>query len=534
MRIAIVGGSGFIGRALTKRLHRAGHEGVIFSRHKPALEAELGERFSWRHLDATKTIEPKLLEGFDAAVNLVGIKLASSSQSFEDAHVLAVERLLRAASDAELPHFVHVSVAGAGGHRSKEAPSSNPYRRSKATGEALVETWAGDWTVLRPAVVYGVGDDMLAKLVPLIVQSPVFPAPRGGQACVQAVHVEDLCETIVRCVEHRDACRKLRFDVVPEERTSLEELVSRVSTALGLRTRCVAMPGLPQRIAAAAMERVMKDPLITRSQLDLLGRGISGSARELEQALNFVPRNASMEVFRDLLETNPIPAADGWSLRLDGGPAARERRAEVERAVPMLALTIFVLLVVHTVAALALRHPWIRVGVLDLLVLVGGLGLAQWPLRTLFRAPRPASALGVGLALAALMWGCGAGVHELLVTRSAEYASGVATILAWHNLAPLALTLALIVLTVCCEELAWRGAVAIPLAHRWGPWTGWLIATLLYALAHLFVGPPVLVLAALGAGALWTWMAISRGGLLAAVVCHLFWDLLVFWLAPYS
>ena len=106
--------------------------------------------------------------------------------------------------------------------------------------------------------------------------------------------------------------------------------------------------------------------------------------------------------------------------------------------------------------------------------------------------------------------------------------------MAWRELAAPALTVALTALTVICEELAWRGAVAIPLAHRWGPWTGWLTATVLYALAHLFVGPPILGLAALGAGALWTWLAISRGGLLGALVCHLFWDLLVFWLAPYG
>ena len=47
-------------------------------------------------------------------------------------------------------------------------------------------------------------------------------------------------------------------------------------------------------------------------------------------------------------------------------------------------------------------------------------------------------------------------------------------------------------------------------------------------------GPPVLMLAALGAGGLWTAIALWRGNLLAATVCHLVWDFLVFWLAPYA
>jgi membrane protease YdiL (CAAX protease family) len=411
---------------------------------------------------------------------------------------------------------------------------ANPYRRSKARGEQLVLEWEGAWTVLRPCVVYGPGDDMLSKLVPLIVQSPVFPAPRGGRSIVQAVHVEDLCEAIRRCLEQPDACHRQSFDVVPRESTTLRELVAHLSSALGLKTWCIPAPGLPQRLAAAAMERTMRDPLITRSQLDLLGRGIGGDPAPLRAALGLELREASPVNFASVLDDSSPPLDSDWSLRLDGGPSARRKRAKLHARLPPVAPTALALVVLHTLFALTIANPWWRVAALDALIVVVGLALLRWPVRELFRDAKPALALLAGTALAALMWVGGAAVESGLRSLAPALAGGVTQVLAWQQLAPLAITLPLIAATVLCEELAFRGALAIPLAHRVGPLRAWILSTLVYAAAHLFVGPPVLALAALAAGTLWTWLAINRGNLLAAFVCHLGWDLLVFWLAPYA
>ena len=45
--------------------------------------------------------------------------------------------------------------------------------------------------------------------------------------------------------------------------------------------------------------------------------------------------------------------------------------------------------------------------------------------------------------------------------------------------------------------------------------------------------PPVLAGAALGCGFVWSFLAIRTNGLWAPLVCHLVWDLLVMFVAPY-
>jgi membrane protease YdiL (CAAX protease family) len=84
---------------------------------------------------------------------------------------------------------------------------------------------------------------------------------------------------------------------------------------------------------------------------------------------------------------------------------------------------------------------------------------------------------------------------------------------------------------VVAEELIWRGFILTELSERFGPRRGWLLATLLYALAAVptiylqrdpAAGPnPLLVLAAFGCGLIWTFMAGRFGRLGPSTVAHL-------------
>lgn len=92
------------------------------------------------------------------------------------------------------------------------------------------------------------------------------------------------------------------------------------------------------------------------------------------------------------------------------------------------------------------------------------------------------------------------------------------------------LTSALVAIVVC-EELIWRGMVLDELSERFGNRRAFVLATLLYALAALptayllrdaVAGPnPLLVLAALGCGLVWTFLAGRCGRLLPSTVSHL-------------
>ena len=80
------------------------------------------------------------------------------------------------------------------------------------------------------------------------------------------------------------------------------------------------------------------------------------------------------------------------------------------------------------------------------------------------------------------------------------------------------------------EEIFWRGAVALPLAGRFGPGTGIILGGALFAAAHIVAGPPLLWIAAFVAGLFWARMAVRSDELVSPLVAHLLFDLsVVFW-----
>ncbi|MHA0857194.1 TIGR01777 family oxidoreductase [Paenibacillus sp. CMAA1364] len=75
MKIAICGGTGFIGTALQEYWLHAGHHLLIITRKKPALDATAHAQIEYITWDQTDH-QPELLENLDALVNLAGASLS--------------------------------------------------------------------------------------------------------------------------------------------------------------------------------------------------------------------------------------------------------------------------------------------------------------------------------------------------------------------------------------------------------------------------------------------------------------------------
>ena len=82
------------------------------------------------------------------------------------------------------------------------------------------------------------------------------------------------------------------------------------------------------------------------------------------------------------------------------------------------------------------------------------------------------------------------------------------------------------------EELFWRGVLQHHLMEKFGPYPGYLLATLLYALVHVLTGNFMLIMAALVAGIFWGWMYLRFRSIAANVVSHVVWDIAIFLVLP--
>src|ERR1700751_3941819 len=135
--ITVIGGSGFIGRHAVRVLARDGWR-IKAAIRRPDLAGHLQPMgvVGQIHPVQTNLRFPEsirqALTGADAAVNLVGILFKSGAQTFKNIHVEGARNAARAAREAGIKTFIHVSALGASPN------SKGRYGRTKAAGEAAV------------------------------------------------------------------------------------------------------------------------------------------------------------------------------------------------------------------------------------------------------------------------------------------------------------------------------------------------------------------------------------------------------------
>jgi uncharacterized protein YbjT (DUF2867 family)/membrane protease YdiL (CAAX protease family) len=518
MRIAVAGGSGFVGRHVVEALRARGHAVLVLARGRRG--TPLGAELVVCDL-AHDPVPAERLHGCDAVVNLAGIKREAGPQTFDAVHVQATRRLLAACAEAEVRRFVHVSVV------CSRPDARSPYHDTKWRAEEAVRASGLDFTILKPAVIYGPGDDMVTHLVRMIRFASLFPVVGRGDSILQPVDVRDVAEAVAAALD-RPRSIGGTYDVVGPERHSLAEVVRTVAAGTGLGVHVVPTPIALQRLAVRVMDAALPNPLSTPAQLQMLVDGLYGDTKPARRDLGLVPRPFTVDAVRALEPR--IGTLFGLSLRLaprrsDAEWLARRREAFA----PAVALAVLAL-VVQAVLGLVVPNVWYRMAAGAVILSAVALTRVKVGWRELFRPTLRHVARGATGAV--VLYAAGAAVAHLL-TASPALAAQMAELYGWKQAVPGALALPLLLLIVLGEEVVWRAAVTLPLAARLGPWVGTLAGAAAFAAAHLPMGVPLLLLAALGAGAFWGALAIKARSVVPALVSHVLWDLAVLFWLPY-
>jgi hypothetical protein len=142
--------------------------------------------------------------------------------------------------------------------------------------------------------------------------------------------------------------------------------------------------------------------------------------------------------------------------------------------------------------------------------------------------------LAIGPAAAAILYGLGWAGFSILGILLPQLQQQTADIYAWKDqVRPLFAILLLVFIIIPGEEILWRGAVTVPLAAAFGPIAGSVLGGAIFAIGHIATGSLLLVMAALAMGTFWGLMTLRWRSLLPAYLCHLLWDLVVLFVAPY-
>src|SRR5437588_10723303 len=199
-RAAILGGAGFIGRYVVKRLAERGDVLTVGGRTATGakylkLKGDVGQVGLINISIADEALLPAFVANNDIVVNLVGILQESGRQRFDLAHHVGPARLARVAREAGVERFIHISAIGA------DPRSTSAYARTKAAGEEAVRDAFPTATILRPSIVFGPEDQFFNRFAALAMASPVLPLIGGGETRFQPVYVGNVADAVMRCLD---------------------------------------------------------------------------------------------------------------------------------------------------------------------------------------------------------------------------------------------------------------------------------------------------------------------------------------------
>lgn len=270
MKIAITGGTGFVGRHLARALAAQGHEVVLISRGHDSRDATIRELAGARFEPiGTGSVEDltRAFQGCDAVAHCAGINREIGEQTYQRVHVEGTRAVVEAAKRAGVAKIALLSFI-----RARPACGS-PYHESKWEAEQIVRASGLDFTILKPGMIYGRGDHMLDHLSHTLHSIPLFATVGLRQKAIRPVAVEDVVRVLVACLVEGRLPRQTVMVVGPQK-MRLSDAVRRVARLTHRPVLVFPFPVIGHKILAGLFERFMPVPLISAAQVFMLSENI--------------------------------------------------------------------------------------------------------------------------------------------------------------------------------------------------------------------------------------------------------------------
>lgn len=241
MKLAITGGTGFVGSHLIDVALAAGHEVKALTRrdrpprdHLEWISGDLGDRSALE----------QLVDDAEAVIHAAGVISGRTAAEFETGNVAGTLAMLAAATAGGVRRFVYVSSLAA------REPNLSLYGASKERAEELVHGSGLDWVIVRPPAVYGPGDKETLELFRMAKLGVMLMPPKGR---VSVIHVDDLSRLLVELTDHSAPSHILiEEDDGKRGGWTHREFARALGKAVGTKPVIVSSPGLLLRIAARA------------------------------------------------------------------------------------------------------------------------------------------------------------------------------------------------------------------------------------------------------------------------------------------
>ncbi|MEX0280223.1 MAG: complex I NDUFA9 subunit family protein [Arenibacterium sp.] len=286
--VTIYGGSGFVGRYIARRMAKQGWR-VRIAVRRP------NEAMFVKPYGVVGQVEPVLCNirddasvaqvmlGADAVVNCVGILSENGRNRFDTVQAEGAGRVARIAAEQGVESLVHISAIGA------DAESKSNYARSKAEGEAAIQSHFPAAVILRPSIIFGAEDEFFNRFASMATLSPVIPLVGAGTR-FQPVYVDDVARAAE--IALTKGCDAGVYELGGAEVASFRQLITQMLAIIRRRRVVIGLPFWIGRIMAFSFDMLQatsgglfSNSVLTRDQLKNLAKDnvVAPDARGLKE-----------------------------------------------------------------------------------------------------------------------------------------------------------------------------------------------------------------------------------------------------------
>lgn len=266
-KVAVLGGSGFIGSHLVLQLLQLGYSlNILSNKTRPDLISLRGQINVFEgNIEDISSLE-KCFEDCDAVYHLVGIISETKYKTFEKTVEAGTQNVVEAAKKCGVSKIFYLSALGT----SFDAQSF--YFQTKWAAEEAVKNSGLDYTIFRPSIVYGAEDDFINKIVKMMKYSPLIPVIGDGLYKFQPVYVDELC-AVMALSSQRDITSRKTYEIGGPEQLTYLEILDIIKNIIGIKKYNVHLPFGLVKFAASVLEKIFKPAPITVDQLNMMSAG---------------------------------------------------------------------------------------------------------------------------------------------------------------------------------------------------------------------------------------------------------------------
>ncbi|MCL5097620.1 MAG: complex I NDUFA9 subunit family protein [Candidatus Omnitrophica bacterium] len=272
MTVFVTGGTGFVGQAVVHQLHATGYSIRILARQPGNERVQAMVHRYQAAVQPGDIFDPVALEiglqGADAVIHLIGIISEAGQSTFENVHSRGTQLLVTAMQKTKVRRLIHMSALGT------RPRAASRYHQSKWAAEEIVRQSGLDWTIFRPSIIYGPGDQFVNLFAKMLRKSPLLPVMGKGLGKLQPIAVEIVADCFVKALaEPRSIGQTL--DLCTQEILTFDEVMDQIMTVTGRKRLKCHLPIEFARGLASSLEWffptvLYRAPPLNRDQLIML------------------------------------------------------------------------------------------------------------------------------------------------------------------------------------------------------------------------------------------------------------------------